>query len=143
MTGFRIGYAIASPEIIRAMTRLQSHSTGNVNTFSQYGALAAFDIESRLKENRLNIFRKRRDLAYSLCTEIFECIKPEGAFYLFPCIKSTGMNSEELSEMLLQKAGVAVVPGVVFGAEGHIRIIYAASEEDIKEGFRRIREALR
>lgn len=139
MSGFRVGYAIASKEFIKEMRIIQSHSTGNVCTFAQYGAMAALDTNIDIKE-----FQEKRNLAYKLCSEIFDCIKPEGAFYLFPDVNKylkRFASSEDLAKYLLDN-GVAVVPGEVFGAPGNIRICCATSKKNIVEGFKRIKSAL-
>ena len=144
MSGFRLGYVIASKKIISNLNKIQSHITGNVNTFSQYGAIKSFDIYSDETEKRKNIFKKKRNLAYSLCSEIFDCIKPQGGFYLFPDVsnKLNGKTTEEFTEMLLTKANVLVMPGTIFGMKNHIRISYTCSENEIIEGFSRIKKCL-
>jgi aspartate aminotransferase len=144
MGGFRIGYVIASDEIIYNLNKIQSHITGNVNTFSQYGAIKSFEIYSDEIKKRKKIFQKKRDLAYSLCKEIFNCIKPHGAFYLFPEVsnKLKGQTVEEFTKMLLTKANVLVMPGTIFGMKKHIRISYTCSMNDIREGFSRIKKYL-
>jgi aspartate aminotransferase len=146
MTGFRIGYVAAEKEFIRAMNKLQGHITGNVCTFAQHGAISAFDIDRKDIEKRTLIFQKKRDIAYKRARELFECIKPEGAFYLFVNVKNIlndkVKTSAELSALLLEKAHVAVVPGEAFGVPGHIRVSYATSEENIIKGFDRITDTL-
>jgi aspartate aminotransferase len=87
----------------------------------------------------------KRDLAHTLACDLFECVKPGGAFYLFPNVSrqlGTFASSAELAAHLLQEAGVAMVPGEAFGAGGHLRISFALPQEELVEGFERIRKAL-
>jgi len=145
MTGFRIGYMAASPEIITATGRLQSHLTGNVCTFGQYGALAALDMDESIFTGWRNALEKKRDYAFSRANKLFDCIKPRGAFYLFPDVSQhlkDGMTAVDLAAQLLENYGVAVVPGEAFGMPGHIRISYAVSEKNLVSGFDKIAEAL-
>ena len=91
-------------------------------------------------------FQKRLDLAYPLCTELFDCVKPQGAFYMFPDVSrhlgERFADDSALAEYLLKEAHVAVVPGSAFGAPGHLRVSFSTSEEAIQEGFARIKRAL-
>jgi len=145
MTGFRVGYAVAPKETAAAMVRLHSHLTGNVCTFAQYGALAALAMdEDLLARDRADLQRKR-DLAFDRVRELFPCIRPQGAFYLFPDISGHLREDEHAGDFatrILETAGVAVVPGEDFGLDGHVRICFAAPEEQLTEAFNRIREAL-
>ena len=145
MTGFRIGYTAASRDVIGALNKLQSHVTGNVCSFAQYGALAALDLQIEKQERwRLDLERKR-DYAYSKISGLFDCIKPQGAFYLFPdvsCHLDTRTTSADFARRLLEDFGVAVVPGEEFGMPGHIRISYAVSEDNLVSGLEKIAEAL-
>lgn len=135
MTGFRIGFAAARKEIIELMGRIQGHTTGNVCTFAQYGAVSALEITAGQLEKIRSTYEKKRDLAYSLARKMFGCTKPEGAFYLFPEIKG---DSARFSSGLLEKHGVAVAPGEYFGSKKNIRISYALPENAIREGFERM-----
>ena len=145
MTGFRIGYVAAAADIIGALNKLQSHLTGNVCTFVQYGALAATDMkDSELAGWRDNLERKR-DFAFGKISRLFKCVRPQGAFYLFPDVSDhlrDGMTSADLARRLLKETGVAVVPGEEFGMRGHIRISYAVSQDDLANGLNKIAEAL-
>jgi len=145
MTGFRIGYMAASSEIVAAIGRLQSHLTGNVCTFAQHGALAALDMDKSIFAGWRNELEKKRDYAYHRANKLFDCIKPRGAFYLFPDVRQhlkNGMTAVDLAAHLLENYGVAVVPGEAFGVPGHIRISYAVSEDNLVSGFEKIAEAL-
>jgi len=145
MTGFRIGYVAASTEVIAALNKLQSHVTGNVCTFAQHGALAALGMRKNdVDPWRLDLERKR-DYAFSKIIGLFNCVKPQGAFYLFPDVTrhlQNGMTAADLAGRLLEDTGVAVVPGEEFGMPGHIRISYAVSEDKLVSGLEKIAEAL-
>ena len=145
MTGFRIGYLAAAHEIVTAVDRLQSHLTGNVCTFVQHGALAALDMDEIIFAGWRNELAKKRDYAYDRANKLFNCIKPQGAFYLFPDVShglKDGMTAVDLAAQLLEYYGVAVVPGEAFGMPGHIRISYAVSEDNLVSGFEKIAEVL-
>jgi aspartate aminotransferase len=145
MTGFRIGYVAAASEIIGALNKIQSHVTGNVCTFAQYGALEALEIkDSGLVGWRDNLAGKR-DFAFDKISRLFDCVRPQGAFYLFPDVSAhlgKGITSADLARRLLEETGVAVVPGEEFGMPGHIRISYAVSQDDLASGLEKITEAL-
>jgi aspartate aminotransferase len=145
MTGFRVGYMAARREFIQAVAGLQSHMTGNVCTFAQHGALAALGMDDHELEEWHADMARKRDYAYQRAAELFDCVKPRGAFYIFPDVTrhlKNGMTSAEFAERLLENFGVAVVPGEVFGMGGHIRISYAVSENRLVSGFEKIAEAL-
>ncbi len=145
MTGFRLGYAAAHPSIIQAMVKIQSHISGNVCTFAQHGALAALRMDQSVVKARCKELEKRKDLAFKAAKALFDCIEPRGAFYLFPNVSrylKQNETSEDLAMRLLEKAGVAVVPGEAFGGPGHIRISFGAKEEDLQRAFERITSAL-
>ncbi len=145
MTGFRIGYVAAPGQIIAALSKIQSHLTGNVCTFAQYGALAALSLDDHLLSARHSELQQKRDLAFEYVSKLFDCIKPQGAFYLFPDV-STVLKSNEtsaaLAERLLKQAGVAVVAGEAFGMPKHLRISFAVSEQNLKNGLEQIAEVL-
>ncbi len=151
MTGWRIGYAAGPKEIISAMSNIQSHSTSNPTSISQKAALAALQGSQECVAEMVNEFCKRRKVTVDGLNEIkgFRCVMPKGAFYAFPNISGTfGLklngkpidNSFALAEILLDKTRVAVVPGDAFGAPNYIRLSYATSLENIKEGIKRIKE---
>jgi aspartate aminotransferase len=140
MTGWRVGYMAGPLPAIKAMTRLQSHSTSNVCTFAQYGAIAALDGPQDCVAEMLAAFAERRIVIMDAIASIpgLVCPKPDGAFYVFPSIHKTGMKSQEFCEALLEAQGVAVVPGVAFGADDAIRISYATDMETIQRGMNRL-----
>jgi aspartate aminotransferase len=153
MTGWRIGYIGAPLWIAKACNKLQGQFTSGVCSIAQRAALAALQSKSNSRENMRNAFLRRRDLICSLLSEIkgLKVRVPQGAFYVMPDItwfigKSDGSttirNSDELALYLLDKAQVALVGGIAFGAPGCMRISYAASDENIKEAVRRIKKAL-
>ena len=141
MTGWRIGY-IASPDdkVTSAIKNLQSHSTSNPTSISQVAALSAIKGGGRGIDEMVREFERRRDYITEKVNSVegLSCMKPEGAFYVFCRIDKTGLTSMELSERLLDEARVAVVPGKVFGSDRHIRLSFATSMENIKEGVDRI-----
>ena len=145
MTGFRIGYVAAATPIIDALSKIQSHLSGNVCTFAQYGALAALSLDDQFLSARCSELQQKRDFAFQYVSKLFPCIKPQGAFYIFPDVSAVlknGETSEALAARLLKQAGVAVVPGEAFGMPTHLRISFAVSEDNLKDGLERIAEVL-
>lgn len=154
MTGWRIGYAIGPADVIKAMSIIQSQSTSNPCSISQYAALEALRGTQQYLLDSIELFRSKRDLAYKYLNSIegVECRKSEGAFYLFPgCATFFGSktpegvvikNSSDFCTYLLEKARVAVVPGIAFGSEGYFRLSYAVSEEMLAKAYSRIKEAV-
>ena len=145
MTGWRIGYAAGDEAIIKAMTNLASHSTSNPTTTAQYGAIAAYDGPQEPVEEMRQAFESRLDTIYGKLVDIpgVSCIKPQGAFYLFPNVKRaielTGFsNVEEFTTALLEEAQVAVIPGSGFGAPDNIRLSYATSLDLLEAAVERI-----
>ncbi len=140
MTGWRIGYVACNKEITDAMGRLQSQSTSNPTSISQYASIAALRGDQNVVVEMCKAYKRRRDLALDLLKKIpgTNCVVPGGAFYLFPSIQNGKINSFKFCEDLLIKANVAAVPGLAFGQEGYIRISYATSDENIKKGIERI-----
>ncbi len=142
MTGWRFGY-LATPniELVQAMNKLQSQSTSNISSITQSAAIAGLDgsIDKRVEEMRV-IFESRRDEAYELINTIdgLSVIKPDGAFYLFINIKEVSSDSMKFAKELLAEEGVAVVPGIAFGAEGYIRLSFATDIDTIREGIKRL-----
>jgi aspartate aminotransferase len=145
MTGFRIGYIAAPGQIIAALSKIQSHLSGNVCTFAQYGALAGLSLDEQLLSARHSELQHKRDMAYQHVSKLFACIKPQGALYIFPDVSTAlkdNQTSEILAARLLKQAGVAVVPGEAFGMATHLRVSFAVSEENLKNGLERIAEVL-
>jgi aspartate aminotransferase len=145
MTGFRLGYAVAPKAAAEAMVRLHSHTTGNVCTFAQHGALAALTMDEGVLVQRRAELQRKRDLAVEQVAGLFPCIRPQGAFYLFPDISAhlhAGETSGDFAARILEQTGVAVVPGEDFGMDGHVRICFAAPQAQLLEAFKRIREVL-
>jgi aspartate aminotransferase len=153
MTGWRIGYAAGPEEIIKAMNKIQSHSTSNASSISQSAALEALNGPQDFVSIMRMEYENRRNIFYDLITSIekISCIKPKGAFYLFPNVaqyfyKSSTIfrieHSFDLAMYLLHAAKVATVPGSGFGAEGYLRLSYSNSLETLHEGAKRIKEAL-
>ena len=141
MTGWRIGWLIADD--IKSINKLQSHSITCCTSFVQQAAIEAIEGPQEAKEAMVKEFKKRRDLALDLLSEIdgIECNRPNGAFYLFPKYDKD-IKSNVVAEKLLQEGHVAVTPGRAFGpcGEGSFRMSYAASEEDITEGIARMKK---
>jgi aspartate aminotransferase len=140
MTGWRVGYVAGPVPEIKAMTRLQSHSTSNVCTFAQYGAVAALESPQDCIQEMLSAFTARRQVMWEALNAIpgLRCPRPDGAFYMFPSIRATGMNSLEFCEALLSTHQVAVVPGIAFGADDAIRLSYATDMDTIRQGIERL-----
>lgn len=145
MTGWRLGYLAGSVELIKAATTVQGHSTSNVCTFAQYGAIAALsDSQDCVEEMRL-AFAKRREVMFERLNAIpgLHCPKPEGAFYMFPNISKTGLKSLEFCDRLLDSMQVAVIPGIAFGADDCIRLSYATDMTSIEKGMERLEKFVR
>jgi aspartate aminotransferase len=147
MTGWRIGYAAGNETIIKAMTNLASHSTSNPTTTSQYGAVAAYMGDQQPVEVMRKSFEERLNIVFEKLNDIpgFDCLKPQGAFYLFPNVKEaarlTGYDNVDIFvQALLEDANVAVIPGSGFGSEDNIRLSYATSLEQIEKAIERIHE---
>ncbi|MGC5328360.1 pyridoxal phosphate-dependent aminotransferase [Brevibacillus sp. SYSU BS000544] len=146
MTGWRMGYAAGNQQLIQAMVDLSSHSTSNPTSFAQYGALAALTGPQEPLETMKVEFVKRRDRVVELLNQIegISCLKPQGAFYVFPnvseAMKKAGYDSvDKWSEALLEKEKVALIPGSGFGSPDNVRISYAASMEQLEKGIERIK----
>ncbi|EMT47417.1 pyridoxal phosphate-dependent aminotransferase [Anoxybacillus flavithermus] len=145
MTGWRIGYAAGDADVIRAMTDLASHSTSNPTSIAQYAAVAAYSGPQEPVEQMRQAFEERLNIIYNRLIQIpgFSCVKPQGAFYLFPNAKEaatmTGYESvDAFVEALLEEAKVALVPGSGFGAPNNVRLSYATSLDLLHEALDRI-----
>jgi aminotransferase len=147
MTGWRVGYVCAPRQILDTMLKIHQYSIICAPIFSQYAALAG------LKEGRadgfksvkemLNEYDKRRKFMYKTFTEMgLECFEPKGCFYIFPCVKNTGLTGEEFAKKLLDSKKVAVVPGDAFGEFGkyYVRCSYAYSMKNLLDATERIAE---
>jgi len=148
MTGWRLGYAAGPANVMKGISDLQGQSTSNPAAIVQKAGVAALAMPDAEIQKMVAIFQKRRDMIVEGLNAIpgVKCLKPAGAFYVFPnmkgLLKPGRSNSMELSEFLLDKAKVALTPGIAFGAEGYMRLSYATSEKVILEGLKRIREAV-
>lgn len=144
MTGWRFGYMAAhNTELIQATKKLQSQSTSNINSITQKAAIAGLDGSADADIEMMRVaFKERRDEAVKLINAIdgLSVYKPDGAFYLFVNIKELSNDSMEFCKQLLEKKGVAVVPGVGFGSEGYFRFSFATDIESIRKGIKRIEE---
>ena len=145
MTGWRLGYLAGPVEVIKAATTLQSHSTSNVCTFAQYGAIAALDSSQDCVEEMRLAFADRRKVMLEALQTVpgFTCPKPQGAFYVFANIGKTGMSSLEFCDALLEEEKVAAIPGVAFGRDECIRFSYATDMATINKGLERLERFVR
>jgi aspartate aminotransferase len=142
MTGWRVGYLAGSLELIQAIDTIQSHSTSNVCTFAQYGAIAALESSQACLQEMLAAFSQRRQVMLDRIRAIprLSCPTPNGAFYVFVDISQLGMTSLEFSDALLEAQKVAVIPGISFGADRCIRLSYATDMESIEKGMDRLNQ---
>lgn len=151
MTGWRVGWAIAPLDVIRAMTNLQSHSTSNVSNVAQVAALAALRGDLSAVVSMRAAFDRRRQLMVSMLSDIpgVVCPEPEGAFYAYPQVKAllgqplrgrVARSTVELAEIILDEAEVAVVPGEAFGTTGYLRLSYALGDDELVEGVSRLQK---
>lgn len=143
MTGWRLGYALGPAPVIKQMTKLHQYAIMSAPTTSQYAAVEALrNGDEDIKKMRDDYDMRRRFTVNAFREIGLDCFEPEGAFYVFPCIKSTGLSSEDFCERLIMAKHVAVIPGNAFGdcGEGFIRVSYCYSIDNIKEAVRRIGE---
>lgn len=138
--GWRLGYAAGPKHIIQAAINIQSHTTSGATTFAQYGAIAALEGSPDAIEAMRQEFQRRRDLMYEGICAIpgLHCSKPQGAFYVFPNISATDVDSMTFCQRLLEEELVAVVPGIAFGANANIRLSYATNAATIEKGLERL-----
>ncbi|MFC1962224.1 aminotransferase class I/II-fold pyridoxal phosphate-dependent enzyme [Chloroflexota bacterium] len=142
MTGWRVGYAAATRDVIAAMTKIHQYTIMSAPTMAQVAAIEALKSgEKDAQEMAADYNRRRLFIVDGLNSIGLPCFEPRGAFYTFPSIKATGMTSEEFSEKLLVEEKVAVVPGSAFGqcGEGYVRCCYATSIEDIEKALTRMK----
>ena len=153
MTGWRIGYTAGPADVINGINKIQSHSTSNACSISQYATVEALTADQSEVEKKRVDFEHRRDFFHNELSAIegIKCNKPEGAFYLFPDVsgligKSFGTekinNSYDFAMFILNEAKIAAVPGSAFGAENCIRFSYATSMNNLVEAVKRIKEVV-
>ena len=145
MTGWRLGYACGPAPIIKIMTKIHQSAIMSAPTTSQYAAITALkECDGEIDRMRDEYNMRRRLVVKSFNDMGLTCFEPRGAFYAFPCIKSTGMSSQDFCTKLLEQKHVAIIPGDAFGAsgEGYARVSYAYSVEHLKEALKRIKEFL-
>jgi aspartate aminotransferase len=140
MTGWRVGYLAGPVDLIKATAKIQGHSTSNVCTFAQFGAIAALESPQDCVQQMLQAFAQRRRVMLERINAIpgLVCPQPDGAFYLFPNISKTGLTSMAFCDALLDAQQVAVIPGIAFGADEHIRLSYATDLATIETGMDRL-----
>ena len=142
MTGWRLGYLCGNKEFISQMKKIHQYAIMCSPTTAQYAALEALKHSRESVDKMVREYNRRRRLLFTGFKEMgLECFEPLGAFYMFPCIKSTGLTSEEFCEKLLVEEKVLVIPGTAFGecGEGYVRACYASSTEDIIEAIKRMK----
>ena len=146
MTGWRLGYGVMPAPMAQVVAKLQVNATSCTATFSQMAAVAALKEDQSPVDRMVAEFRQRRDVIVDGLRAIpgFQCVRPKGAFYVFPNITRTGHSSRTLADLLLDEAGVACLSGTAFGefGEGHLRFSYANSLENIQEALKRIRSLI-
>ncbi len=148
MTGWRVGWMVGPTDIIDAANAHQSHATGNVDNVAQHAALAALRGPQDTVDEMRQAFDSRRKLMFSLVSDIpgVRCVEPQGAFYVFPdvtgALQGRWSSTDELATVILEEAGVALVPGESFGTPGHLRLSYATGEAEIEKGMERIARLL-
>jgi aspartate/methionine/tyrosine aminotransferase len=146
MTGWRLGFGIMPRELAARVDLLLTHSIGSTAHFTQFAGLEALSGPQDMVNVMVAEYQRRREAIVNGLNAIpgFVCQKPQGAFYVFPNITGTGMGSEELADLILEKAGVALLPGNSFGryGEGFLRLSYANSIENIQKGLERIKSIL-
>lgn len=142
MTGWRLGYTAAPPEIAKAISVIQSHTTSNPTTFAQYGAIAALQGDQKMINDMVEEYDMRRQYMLSRLSSInnIDVVEPDGAFYFLVDTTKIGLNSMNLTEKLLSRYLVAAVPGAAFGYDQSLRFSYATSLDVIKKGLDRFEE---
>ena len=142
MTGWRIGYMATDKEVIKSVNKIQGHSTSNPTSIAQVAALTAIEQGLDFVYKMRDEFKKRRTYMVDKLNSIkgISCILPQGAFYAFPDISQTGMDSFKFCEKLLDESHVAAIPGIAFGHDENIRLSYACSMESIEKGLDRLEQ---
>ncbi|HWH29940.1 MAG TPA: aminotransferase class I/II-fold pyridoxal phosphate-dependent enzyme [Mycobacteriales bacterium] len=149
MTGWRVGWLLGPADVVKAATNLQSHATSNVANVSQIAALTAVSGDLSAVATMREAFDRRRQTMVRMLNDIpgVTCPEPHGAFYCYPSVKGvlgrqlrgrTPTTSAELAELVLDEAGVAVVPGEAFGTPGYFRLSYALGDDDLAKGVARM-----
>ncbi len=153
MTGWRVGWMLGPPDVVKAAGNLQSHATSNVFNVAQAAALAALSGSLDEAERMRQAFDRRRRRIHELLSAVpgVTCVEPQGAFYAFPSLEGVlgrqirgrrPRSATELADLVLDEARVAIVPGEAFGAPGYARLSYALGDEDLVEGISRIAKLL-
>ncbi|MDY6991172.1 MAG: pyridoxal phosphate-dependent aminotransferase [Pseudomonadota bacterium] len=149
MTGWRIGYAAGPEKLIQTMKTIQSQSTSNPTSIAQYAAVAALEGEQTAIEHMVSVFKQRHDFVYESLLKIngVECLPGQGTFYLLPNMQGVmerlNLKTDiELGEFIIEKAGVALVPGSAFGAAGYMRLSFATSMENLQKAMQRLQQTL-
>jgi len=149
MTGWRIGYVAGPEQLIQKMKTIQSQSTSNPSSISQYAALAAIEGDQTFTKEVVKTLKERHDFVYKALQEIdgIKCLPCQGTFYILPKVQEVmtrlGINSDvEFSEFLIDEAKIAVVPGSAFGAPGYVRVSFATSMENLEKAMERLHKAL-
>ena len=143
MTGWRLGYGVMNRELAKKFTQMNINTVSCTSAFSQVAAATALRMDQKPFKEMVAEFRRRRDIIVKLLNEVkgFKCLKPEGAFYVYPSIAGTGKSAKEVKDILLNEVGVAALPGTAFGHTGtkNMRFSYANSQENIKAGMEKIK----
>ncbi|MBV5331931.1 aminotransferase class I/II-fold pyridoxal phosphate-dependent enzyme, partial [bacterium] len=147
MTGWRLGYGIMPRDLAARVDLLLTHSIGSTAHFTQIAGIEAVTGPQDMVDVMVAEYQRRRNIIVDGLNAIpgFSCQKPQGAFYAFPNVKKTGMNSNDLANLILDKAGVALLPGSSFGdyGDGYLRLSYANSIENIQRGLEKIMKAVK
>lgn len=140
MTGWRVGYLAGPVDLMKATITIQSHSTSNVCTFAQYGAIVALENSQDCVAQMLQAFTQRRQVMLARLNAIpgLSCAKPDGAFYMFPDISKTGLKSMDFCNALLEEHKIGTIPGIAFAADNNIRLSYATDMATIEKGLDRL-----
>jgi aspartate aminotransferase len=145
MTGWRLGYAVAKDPWMTGLRKTTLYSSNGVSTPTQWAGLAALTKSPKLMDQQVHAYRERRDLLLAGLNELgLTCERPAGAFYAFPEVTRISTDSREAADILLERAQVATVPGIVFGehGEGHLRFSFSTSIETIEAGLESLRKNL-
>jgi aspartate/methionine/tyrosine aminotransferase len=143
MTGWRLGYGVMNRELAKKFTQMNINTVSCTSAFSQVAAATALRMDQKPFKEMVAEFRRRREIIVKMLNEVkgFKCLKPEGAFYVYPSIAGTGKSAKEVKDILLNEVGVAALPGTAFGHTGtkNMRFSYANSQENIKAGMEKIK----